>query len=69
MATTWMCENGYHGTVERRYVRRTDVGEAIFEGMYTGQCAGTCISIETGKETECECECHEHHDSDLPEGE
>jgi hypothetical protein len=30
----------------------------VFDGMFTGQCAGTVYSIGTHSESECECECH-----------
>lgn len=53
MAETWMCENGYHGTAERRWF--SEVG---WEGMYEGTCAGTVRSVVTGEEWECGCGCH-----------
>lgn len=54
---TWMCEQGNHGTPERRYM--TDG----FRGMYSGKCAGTVFAIASGsKELECSCSCHDRRD-------
>ena len=52
MATTWMCDNGQHGTSERRSLTTVD-----WSAMYEGHCAGTAFSM-AGTEVDCERECH-----------
>ena len=52
MTTTWMCDNGQHGTSERRSLTTVD-----WSAMYEGHCAGTAFSM-AGTEVDCECECH-----------
>jgi hypothetical protein len=60
MAITMLCDPEYarHGTPERRYANRREDGSPTFEGMYSGQCAGTILDWKTREERDCECECH-----------
>lgn len=54
---TWMCENGYHGSADRRSAVRND-GAISFTGMYQGTCAGTMLHADTRTEEPCACTCH-----------
>jgi len=58
--TTWMCDNGHHGTTERRHTG--DTPDTRFKDMWQGSCAGTVYSIMTMTETDCGCECHNQYD-------
>ena len=50
---TLHCDEGRHGSTERRTVARDG-----WLAMSRGTCAGTVFSIMTGEETDCECRCH-----------
>jgi hypothetical protein len=65
MDTTWMCDNGYHGSASRRYMEIVD-GRHTFVGMYEGNgCAGTVFRMDTQTQTLCECDCHAEPEYDF----
>lgn len=46
--STWMCDNGYHGTPVRRWER-----------TFEGHCAGTVMTSDAPLTiSPCKCECH-----------
>lgn len=58
-AVTYACEQGHHGTTERRRVNADHTSENGWHSMTTGRCAGTMFYGDYNRQPDCECPCHE----------